>query len=146
VREEWGLAEDLPDFARALALWSSPALATKHKALASELFERVGILPLSQGGHDVQMSQMLSLLDMATASCAAESRNDLLDSVAQLWKGAYREWDTINNQWATAAETLAKAVTADGPERAQFLADPSFEQSYCRRLIDQPLASDHRTA
>jgi hypothetical protein len=53
VRERWSLTKDLPDFARALALWSSPALVEKHKALARDLFQRVCVTPLSRGSYNL---------------------------------------------------------------------------------------------
>jgi hypothetical protein len=37
-REKWALAEDLPHFARALALWSSPVLVEKHKSWRAVCF------------------------------------------------------------------------------------------------------------
>jgi len=135
VREAWGLAETLPDFARALALWSSPALITRHMALASDLFCRVGTLPLSQGGQDLQMSQMLNLLDVAISSCAAAARADWIAHVVSLWRTAYKDWHAINDTWTDSAAILAGAVAADGPERAQLLADTSFAQSFCVQLI-----------
>ncbi|MGB9646570.1 MAG: hypothetical protein WCB44_15815, partial [Stellaceae bacterium] len=135
LRQAWSLAELLPDFARALALWSSPTLVTKHKALASDLFCRVGALPLPQGGQDLQMSQMLSLLDMAVSSCAAAGRADLITHVISLWRTAYKDWHAINDTWAESAAMLAGAVTADGPGRAQLRAGPTFAGSYCALLI-----------
>jgi hypothetical protein len=135
VREAWGLAETLPDFARALALWSSPALVSKHKALASGLFCRVGALPLSQHGQDLQMTQMICLLDVAISSCATAARTDLVACVVSLWRTAYKDWHAINDAWAGTAATLAGAVGANGPERAQLLADPSFAQSFCVQLV-----------
>lgn len=143
-REAWGLAEDLPDFARALALWSSPPLVSKHEVLASELFRRVATLPLSSRGQTLQMCQMLSLLDLATASSASPEREHLLSVIAALWKGAYQDWEPIAPRWAAIAEMLGKAVLTDGPERAQLRADPSFAHSYCRRLIDRPAGTDDR--
>jgi hypothetical protein len=135
IRQIWGLAETLPDFARALALWSSPGLVTKHQALASDLFCRVGALPLSQQGQDLQMSQMLSLLDMAISSCAAAGRSDLIAHVISLWRAAYKNWHAINDTWAESAAMLAGAVATDGPDRIHLRADSTFAQSYCGRLI-----------
>lgn len=135
VREAWGLAETLPDFARALALWSSPDLVTKHRALASDLFCRVGELPLSQGGQDLQMSQMLSLLDIAISSCAAAGRTDLNSKIISLWSTAYKDWHTTNNTWADSATMLVGAVAGDGPERTRLRADSFFVRAYCAQLI-----------
>ena len=135
VREAWGLAQTLPDFARALALWSSPVLVAKHRALASDLFCRLGNLPLSQGGLDLHMSQMVSLLDMAISSCATAGRTDVIAEIVSLWREAYKDWHAINDTWAESAAMLAGAVAADGPDRVQLLADRSFAQSYCVQLI-----------
>jgi hypothetical protein len=135
IRQMWGMTETLPNFARALALWSSPALVTRHQALASDLFCQVGALPLSQQGLDLQMSQMLSLLDMAIATCAAAGRTDLIAHVISLWRAAYKDWHAINDTWAESAAMLAAAVAADGPERIHLRTDSTFAQSYCCRLI-----------
>jgi hypothetical protein len=78
LREKWALTEDLPDFARALALWSSPALVEKHQDLACRLFERVCALPLSRGSYNLQMSRMLTLLDMALAASARTGKSELI--------------------------------------------------------------------
>jgi hypothetical protein len=136
LREKWGLAEDLPDFPRALALWSSPIMVEKHKALASPLFRRVGLLPLSRNSRDLQMTQMLSLLDLAIATCTKSGKSDLISCIIRLWDASYRDWRAITDRWARTAEQLADAVSKDGPERAAVLADGSFATSYSRQLID----------
>jgi hypothetical protein len=135
-REDWASAENLPDFARALALWASPALVEKHKQLASDLFRRVCALPLSRSSYSVQLSRMLTLLDMAVASSAGAERLDLLSWISELWRLAYRDWLEICNPYEGTAETLISAVQTDGQERAQIVADKAFAASYCRRLID----------
>lgn len=143
LREKWGLAEDLPDFSRALAIWSSANLVEKHKALASMLFRRNGLLPLSRNGSDLQMSRLLTLLDLAIASCAIAGRRDLFPYVIGLWDAAYRDWLPITGQWARTAEQLAAAVSADGSERAALMANSSFATSYCRQLVDASGAGNH---
>lgn len=95
----------------------------------------MGILPLSQGGQNLQMSQMLSLLDMAVASCAAADQADLISDVMSLWRAAHKDWRAINDTWAESAAMLAGAVAANGRERAQLSADPTFADSYCARWI-----------
>jgi hypothetical protein len=142
-REKWARAEDLPHFARALAIWSSPPLVEKHKQLACDLFQRVSVPPLSHGTYNLQMSRMLTLLDIAIASSAREGKSDLISCIRDLWKSAYRDWLTINTQWDDIAERLASAVTIDGSERAQIVADRVFDNSYCRRLIDQASQRDN---
>jgi hypothetical protein len=135
-RERWALAENLPSFARALALWSSPALVEKHMLLACALFERVGVLPLSRSSYNLQMSRLLTLLDMAIAASARAGKRDLISRICQLWKSAYRDWPLISTRWESIAETLASAVEMEGAERDQIVADKAFAHSYCRRLID----------
>ncbi|MGD0023835.1 MAG: hypothetical protein ABSC37_04270, partial [Xanthobacteraceae bacterium] len=135
-REKWALAENLPDFARALALWSSPALVEKHMPLACALFQRVGALPLSHSSYNVQMSRMLTLLDMAIASSAQAGTRNLISCICELWKSAYRDWLAISTRWEGVAETLASAVETEGAGRAQIVAEKAFANSYCRRLID----------
>jgi hypothetical protein len=142
-REKWGVAEDLSDFPRALAIWSSPDLVEKHKTLASTLFRRIGLLPLSRNSHDLQMSRLLTLLDLAIASCAMAARRDLFPYVVELWDAAYRDWLPITSQWAHTADQLVAAVSADGPERAALMADSSFAASYCRQLVDAAGAGNH---
>jgi hypothetical protein len=136
-REQWALAEDFPDFARALALWSSPVLVDKHKQLARVLFQRVGVPPLSPRTYNLQMSRMLTLLDMAIASSAKAKRIDLLSCLIELWRSTYGEWLPISARWERIAEILASAVDGEGAARDQIVADTAFANSYCRRLIDQ---------
>lgn len=136
VREKWGLMKDLPDFARALALWSSPALVEKHKDSACELFERVCIMPLSRGSYNLQVSRMATLLDTAIATSFWANKGDLIACIKEIWKSGYRDWLPITNRLANIAEKLAMAIDHDGPERAEIIADEAFSTSYCRQLID----------
>ena len=138
-REKWALAEGLPDFARALALWSSPALAEKHQDLAGRLFERVCALPLSRGSYNLQMSRMLTLLDMALAASARAGKSELILRARRLWASGYRDWQPISTRWEGIAEKLALAIETNGAERAEIIADEAFANTYCRRLLDAPL-------
>jgi Beta protein len=136
LRETWALAEVLPDFARATALWSSPDLVSKHKILACELFRRVGCLPLSRAARDLQMSQMLCLLDFSVSSCATTGDAALIARIISLWGDAYEDWLPITDQWSSAAEMLVGAITSEGLDRARLFADPTFASSYCRQIIE----------
>ncbi len=138
LRERWALAEALPDFARALALWSSPALTEKHQDLACRLFERVCALPLSRGIYNLQMSRMLTLLDMALAASATAGKSELILRARQLWTSCYRDWLPISTLWEGIAEKLALAIETNGVERTEIIANEAFANSYCRRLIDAP--------
>jgi hypothetical protein len=142
-REDWASAKNLPGFARALALWASPTLVEKHKQLACDLFGRVCATPLSRSSYSVQLSRMLTLLDMAVASAAGGERPDLLSWVSELWRSAYRDWLEICKPYEGTAETLISAVQTDGQERAQIVADEAFAQSYCRRLIEATRVRTH---
>lgn len=144
VREKWGTTKNLPDFARALALWSSPALVEKYKALARELFERVCVMPLSRGGYNLQMSRMLTLLDTAIASSFQAHKSDLIVCIKVIWESGYREWMPITDRLEKIAEKLAFAVDHDGTERAEIAADEVFSTSYCRRLIDASAKQDEK--
>lgn len=139
-REKWALAEDLPGFARALALWSSPPLTEKLQDLACRLFERVCALPLSRGSYNLQMSRMLTLLDMAVASSAQASKSELIVRARRLWASGYRDWRPISTRWEGIAEKLALAIGTDGAERAEIIADEAFANSLCRRLINHNLS------
>jgi hypothetical protein len=77
LRRQWAGKEELPAFARALALWSSPVLIEENGALATALFRRTAELPLSRGVRDLQVSRMLTLLDLAVSVCAEAGREDL---------------------------------------------------------------------
>lgn len=144
VREKWGATKELPDFARALALWSSSALVEKHKALARHLFERVCITPLSRGSYNLQMSRMLTLLDTAIASSFQANKSDLIVCIKEIWRSGYREWLPITDRMEKAAEKLALAVDHDGTERAEIIADEVFATTYCRRLIDASAKQDEK--
>jgi hypothetical protein len=146
VREKWGLTKDLPDFARALALWSSPALVEKHKTLARDLFQRVCVTPLSRGSYNLQISRMATLLDTAIASSFQANKGGLIGCIEEIWKSSYREWLPITDRLEKAAEKLALAVDHDGAERAEIIADEVFAASYCRRLIDASAKQDQKSS
>ena len=129
-REKWALAEGLPDFARALALWSSPALAEKHQDLAGRLFERVCALPLSRGSYNLQMSRMLTLLDMALAASARAGKSELILRARRLWASGYRDWQPISTRWAG---DCRKACLGYRDERR------GESRNYCRRGIREYL-------
>ncbi|MFM0642412.1 hypothetical protein PQQ63_37665 [Paraburkholderia metrosideri] len=136
-REKWALMKYLPDFARALALWSSPTLVEKHLDLACRLFERVCTLPLSRSSYNLQMSRMLTLLDMALGSSARAGKSELILRAKQLWASGYPDWLPIDTRWEGIAEKLVLAIASDGPERGEIIADEAFTNSHCRRLIEQ---------
>ena len=135
-RETWALADALPDFARALALWASPSLVEKHKELALHLFRRICVPPLSRSNYNLQMSRMLTLLDTAIASATEAQKGDLVSDLKRLWIAGYRDWIAIVPQYESIAEKLALAVEKDGPERAEIIGDAIFTHSRCRQLID----------
>jgi hypothetical protein len=136
LRRQWVAAEELPAFARALALWSSPALVEENKTLAAALFRRTAEPPLSRRARGIQVSQMLTLLDLAISASIQIGRGDLVCALIELWAEVYKDWQPFFPQWASAAETMAAAVERDGPERQVFLADTAFAQTHCRRLIE----------
>lgn len=136
VREKWGTTKDLPDFTRALALWSSPTLVEKYKALARDLFERVCVTPLSRSGYNLQMSRMLTLLDTAIASSFQANRRDLIAVIEEIWNSGYREWQPITDRFENCAEKLGRALNENGAERSEIIADEVFATSNCRQLID----------
>jgi hypothetical protein len=136
VREKWGTTKDLPGFARALALWSSPALVEKHQTLARDLFERVCVTPLPRGSYNLQMSCMLTLLDTAIASSFQANRRDLITGIEEIWRSGYREWQPITDRFEKTAEKLALALYQDGIERTEIIADEVLATSCCRQLID----------
>jgi hypothetical protein len=99
MREKWALAENLPDFVRALSLWASPALVAKHRELASNLFLKVCDLPLSRASYDLQMSRMLTLLDSAMASAFRLGKTDEIPQIKNLWTSGYSHWRTVTESW-----------------------------------------------
>ncbi len=136
LRLSWALAEDLSDYPRALALWSSPALVEAHTALAFGLLRRVGQMPLSRKRLNEQFTRLLTVLDTAVAACAAAGKTDLLSSLVAWWDENYAEWRTVTDRFANAAAMLAAAVTADGPERVSLLSEPDWSQSACRQWLE----------
>ena len=135
-RKSWGLADDLSIFSRALALWSSPNLVEQHIDIAVALFRQVSQIPLSIENRDRQLSCMLSLLDCAIAYCEYEGKFDLVSLIISLWDEAYKDWQVISNRWANAANMFANAVKKEGTDRVAFLAESSFANFYCRKLIE----------
>ncbi|AET91846.1 hypothetical protein BYI23_B012390 [Burkholderia sp. YI23] len=143
-REQWVLTENLLTFPRALALWSSGGLIAKYPELGRLLFERVCVTPLAKGEHSLQLSRMLSLLDVAVASCVRSGNLDMLNRVMEIWEIGYTDWVPIDARFETMARRLALAVQADGPERDEVIADEILAHTQCRRLIDHQ-SSDSRT-
>ena len=137
-RRLWAESPEMPDFPRALALWSSPALVEENSTLAFELLRRVGELPLSRGAYDLQISRLLTLVDLAIARCISGGKPALVREVISIWPEVYRPWQPIADRWATAPEMMAAAVDREGPERTAFLAEPSFASTHCFRLIERP--------
>jgi hypothetical protein len=136
LRRKWALADDLPAFARAMALWSSPALVEAHTALAFDLLRRVGELPLSKSHLDDQLSRLLTLLDVAVAASAGAGKQDVLSSITKAWDEIYKDWMGVTDRFTHAAGMLVVAVSKDGPERAKILAEPAWAHSMCRHLIE----------
>ena len=135
-RRLWAKTEAMPPFASALALWSSLALVEEDNGFAFELFRRASALPLSRGERDLRVSQILTLLDLAIASCSQAARPALIAGIVALWAEVYRDWLPITDRWANAAEMMAAAIDREGPERSALLAEPSFANTHCRRIIE----------
>ena len=95
LRRQWATAEELPAFARALALWSSPALVGENKALAAALFRRTAEPPLSRGARGLQISRMLTLLDLGVSACIEAGRRDLVRDLIELWAEVYKDWQPL---------------------------------------------------
>ena len=136
ARRRWALNDRLSDFPRALALWSSPDLVDQYPELAASLFEEVGALPLSHGALDRQISNLLTLLDAAVASCVAADRSDLLEQISGQWDSIYADWLPVSNRWANAAADFIAAIDHEGPERTGVLADPALAGTHCRALVE----------
>ena len=134
-RKQWGLADDLSVFPRALALWSYPNLVEQQKDLGVALFRRVTQIPLSIKDTDLQLSRMLLLLDCAIAYCELEGKRDLVSLIIDLWAESYKDWQVISTRWANAATMFTNAVEKEGTDRVAFLAERSFANFYCRQLI-----------
>jgi hypothetical protein len=65
-----------------------------------------------------------------------QAERTFVDDLIRLWVDVYEDWQPFFPQWANAAATMAAAVEGEGPEREIFLAEPSFAQTHCRRLIE----------
>jgi hypothetical protein len=88
---------------------------------------------------------MLTLLDLAIASCARAAKPALVRDLVTLWIEAYQDWLPITDRWSNAAAVMAAAVEREGPERVAILAEPAFAHTHCRFLIErQRTASDQR--
>jgi len=136
-RRQWAETAAMPPFARAFALWSSPALVGKDKKLALELMRRVAEPPLSRGARDLRLSQMLTLLDLAIARCTG-ANPALVQDIVTAWSENYRDWVPVSDQWANTAQTLVAAIDRNGPERRAILAEPAFANTHCHRLVASP--------
>ena len=135
TRATWARSNELPDYPRALALWSSPALVQSDMPLASDLFRMVCNLPLSHHDRDVQLSRMLTLLDLAIGYACLAGEIHLIDHVCDLWNTGYACWLPITDRWANAAGWLAAAVKGDGPDREALKAELALANTFCLRVI-----------
>ena len=140
-RRRWAKTKELPPFARALALWSSPALAEQESALAIELFRRNAEPPLSRSARDLQMSHMLTLLDLAIAACVGAAKPALVRDLVALWADLYQDWLPIVDRWINAAAMMSAALEREGAERTALLAEPTLTHSHCRLLIERQRAA-----
>jgi hypothetical protein len=133
--EQWAVSEALPLPARALALWSSPALVDRHRALAYHLFLQTGLLPSSRSEFDLALTQLINLADTAIAAASRSERQDLIQEVVAQWDKAYESWMPITRKWSNCAAKLAMAVTNEGPDRHWLLEELAFSNSACTTLV-----------
>jgi hypothetical protein len=135
IRMQWAETDALPNFARAFAIWSSPALVELHPELASRLFRNVSEEQLSRHGVNRQAWRLLNLLDLAVASAASDQRWSVIQEVSRLWLEVCANGSAIASQWGGTAVLLAGAVAEQGDDRAALLSEPAFAQSRCRQFI-----------
>ena len=120
LREAWSAAEMLPDFARALALWSSAGSSSpniKHwRPISSAAWEPC---------HCLKEGKISICCKCSTSSTrlfhpALLRIEPILPPMSFRYGGPrIRNWHAINDKWAESATTLANAIAADGPERAR---------------------------
>ena len=90
------------------------------------LFRRTAELPLSRGARGLQVSRMLTLLDLAISTCAQADRQDFIRDLIELWTEVYKDWQPFFAQSSNAGETMALAVeprragTQNPPRRAKL--------------------------
>lgn len=129
------MAEDtgFPTFARSLAIWSDPALASRHTPLALTLFGKANARWPGEAATLAQAARAVASLDLAVGCCGAEG---VIDVLRPIWREISASWGTaIDTEWSPMADRLIGAVRGDEPARSQVLADGRFDRSCCRWTI-----------
>jgi hypothetical protein len=103
--------------------------------------------------HNLRMSRMLTLLDIALAASARAGKDELILLARRLWASGYQDWLPISTHWEGIANKLALAIEINGAERAEMIADEAFANSYCpgcsmplRKIAHNPRDASFRDA
>lgn len=130
-RALWGSNLRLPVYVRALAVWSDPELIRSDPARAEALFLQ-GASRKNSHNDDRAISQALSLLDLALATGARHTADDITNLAISIWPRAYRSWQAIaGDRWSEFHHLLLDALVKEGNARQQILNDPQWVQSHC---------------
>lgn len=125
--EAWGTNPHLPSYTRAIALWSAPAIAQKHTALALEQFERACSRWAGEATGPEGIGRAVGVLDIAIA---CSGKNAVADALESVWQRVSSTWAAMSDRdWSPLAQRLIAALREDGPDRTEILADPVFKRS-----------------
>ncbi len=133
---EWANCEGLPMLVRAMAAWSSTAYVQGQIESAGQLFVEAGWPPVSGHGAGRSFDQLMSLLDIAVATTAPLKVTSIEERLMGAWAEVIGAWPSEQSCWRDAPARLLKAVRGDGLERDALLANPAFQESLCRKLIE----------
>ncbi|BCA58142.1 hypothetical protein HMP06_0911 [Sphingomonas sp. HMP6] len=123
----------LPAWARSLAIWSNPAIASRHTPLALTLFGKANARWPGETATLAQSVRAVAALDLAVGCCGTEA---VIDGLTPIWREIIVSWGTaVDTGWSVMAERLIGAVRGDEPARSQVLADGRFDRSCCRSTI-----------
>jgi hypothetical protein len=138
LRQEWIVDKMLPDFPRALAIWSDVNAVHMQFDLAKELFSTVTQRPLYEKENSRYFNRLLGLLDLAIATCWQADDSNLIDCLLELWSHVREIWiDEVDDHWLDAAQWFVEALSSEGGASDRLLEHPGLTQSYCRLVLEQ---------
>jgi hypothetical protein len=127
---EWAIDENLPDHARAFAMWGAPVLVREQPELAFDLLRRVAQKPLSAHGNDREVNILVTLVDWAVSRTSSSETEEYLALLQGCWIACRAVWpDVLKDRLADLPGWLWTALREEGESRRSLLDDTRFTGS-----------------
>lgn len=127
TRGAWSQDLSLPDFVRALVIWSDIGLIRNDLAKAEQLFVAVGTRKTYLSESLEGLKQGVTLLDLAIATCVRNCAIDAEQMVLDVWPKIFDSWRSVADaRFQDIHLHLFDAARNDGALRRKFLADPMW--------------------